>query len=248
MTVRVLIVDDEAPARRKIRSQLAGDGRVAVVGEAASGPAAVDLIRELGPDLVFLDIQMPGMSGFEVIEAVGVPSMPAVVFVTAYDEFAVEAFEVQAVDYLLKPFQAQRLATALDRALVRLGERAGRQESITRLLERVLPAPRYLKRLVVHQAERIVLVPIRDVLHFSADGNYVKVVTSSGVHLLRDTLAALEARLDPERFTRIHRGEIVAIDAIKEIQPWFNGDHVVVLVTGEKLRLSRRYAERLLAR
>ncbi len=246
MSVRVVIVDDEAPARRKVRTHLADTPAVEVVGEAASGPEAVAAIRDLEPDLVFLDIQMPGMSGFEVIEAVGAEAMPAVVFVTAYDEFAVDAFAVQAVDYLLKPFSQERFARALDRALASLGGTGGRHDSLARLLERVLPGPRRLTRLVVRKADRTVLVPVAEVVRLSADGNYVKVVTAAGTHLIRDTLAGLERRLDPERFARVHRGEIVAIDAIKEIQPWFHGDHVVILKSGERVRMSRRYVDRLL--
>lgn len=246
MSVRVLIVDDEAPARRKLRSHLAGRPGIEVAGEAADGLAAVESIRTLRPDLVLLDIQMPGLSGFEVIETVGVDVMPAVVFVTAYDEFAVEAFEVQAVDYLLKPYSRERLERALERALRAIEHREDGREAVRGLLDRVLAGRRPLRRLVVKSGDRLLLVPLHDVLHLAADGNYVKVHTPSGVHLLRETLTALEARLDPERFARIHRSEIVNLDAVKEIQPYFHGDLVVVLRNGEQLRLSRRYRDRVL--
>jgi two-component system LytT family response regulator len=246
VSARVLIVDDEAPARRKLRAQLVTEAGIEIVGEAGSGPEAVDAIRTLRPDLVFLDVQMPGMNGFEVLEAVGAEGMPVVVFVTAYDEFALEAFEVQAVDYLLKPFSKERFDRALERALRALEHREDGRVQVRSLLEKVLAGRRPLRRLVVRTGERMLLVGLHEVLHLEADGNYVKVHTASGVHLLRETLTALEGRLDPERFARIHRGEIVNLDAVKEIQPYFHGDLVVVLKNGERLRLSRRYRERVL--
>jgi two-component system, LytTR family, response regulator len=248
MSVRVLIVDDEAPARRKVRTHLADAAGVDVVGEAASGPEALEAIRALRPDLVFLDVQMPGMTGFEVIEAVGPEAMPAVVFVTAYDEFAVEAFEVQAVDYLMKPFHADRFRQALSRALDRIARREEPGESLARLLASLLKkAPREGQRLLVRDGERIFFVPLREVVRLSADGNYVQVHTARGQrHLLRETLARLEARLDPERFARIHRSEIVNVDFVAEVQPAFHGDYTVRLKNGEEVRLSRRYQDRLL--
>lgn len=248
MSVRVLIVDDEAPARRKVRSHLAGTPGVEVVGEAASGPEAVEAIRSLRPDLVFLDVQMPGMTGFEVIAAVGPEAMPAVVFVTAFDEFALDAFEVQAVDYLMKPFHAERFRQALARALERIARREPAPASLARLLEGLLrKAPREAQRLLARDGERLFFIPLREIVRVSADGNYVKVHTAKGQrHHLRETLASLEARLDPERFARIHRSEIVNVDFVAEIQPFFHGDYTVVLKNGEEVRLSRRYQDRLL--
>jgi two-component system LytT family response regulator len=248
VSARVLIVDDEAPARRKVRAHLGDGALVDVVGEAASGSEAVEAIRTLRPDLVFLDVQMPGMSGFEVIEAVGAEAMPAVVFVTAYDEFAVEAFEVQAVDYLMKPFHADRFRQALARAMDRLARREEPRESLARLLEAMLKkTPRDAQRLLVREGDRIFFVPVREVVRLSAEGNYVQVHTARGQrHLLRETLARLEARLDPERFARIHRSEIVNVDFVSEVQPAFHGDYTVRLKNGEEVRLSRRYQDRLL--
>jgi len=246
MSVRVLVVDDEAPARRRVATLLEGEPDAEIVGEAANGLEAVEAIRSLSPDLVFLDIQMPGMTGFEVIEAIGVDAMPAVVFVTAFDEFALAAFEVQAVDYLLKPFQTDRFQKAFRRAAARKGQPEKEPERIGQLLDAVRPGPRHLQRLVVRKGERILFVSVGDVLRLSADGNYVNVHTPDGVYTLRETLARLETRLDPERFARIHRSEIVNVDAIKEVQPWFHGDYVVILRNGEELRLSRRYSGRLL--
>jgi two-component system LytT family response regulator len=246
VSVRVLIVDDEAPARRKLRSHLARAPGVEVIGEAGDGLDAVEAIRAHEPELVFLDIQMPGLTGFEVIEQIGCEEMPAVVFVTAYDEFALEAFEVEAVDYLLKPFGEARFTRALERARKRLETRAAGGERLARVLASVRPGQRYLQRIVVKKAERMFFVPVGEVIRFSAEGNYVMVNTPAGSHLIRDTLAHLETRLDPERFARIHRSEIVSIDHVKEIQPWFHGDYVVVLSTGDRRRMSRRFQHRLL--
>jgi two-component system, LytTR family, response regulator len=242
MSVRVLIVDDEAPARRKLRNHLRKIDQAEVAGEAASGPEAVEQIRRLAPDLVFLDVQMPGMTGFEVIEKIGVDAMPSVVFVTAYDQFALDAFDVQAVDYLLKPYDHKRFERAWQRA---------RNQSDTRdpaSLEALLAqgSGKFLRRIVVREDERLFFLPVREVTRFSASGNYVEVHTPSGHHLVRGTLAKLEQCLDPERFARIHRSEIVNIDWIRELRPWFHGDYVVVLKNGEELRLSRRYHDRLL--
>lgn len=246
MSVRIVIVDDEAPARRRLRAHLTAEPEVEIVAEAGSGPEAVAVIAAERPDLVLLDIQMPGMTGFEVIEAIRVEAMPAVVFVTAYDEFAIDAFEVHAVDYLLKPYSQARLHTALERARVRIAGRTADQRVLTELLAAVRSSRGFLRRILVRNSDRLYFVPIADVIRFSADGNYVKVHTASGTHLIRETLSKLESQLDPEVFARIHRSEIVRIDAVKEIQPYFHGDHIVILRNGERVRLSRRYQGRLL--
>jgi len=248
VSVRVLVADDERPAREKLRSHLAREPDVELAGEAADGVEAVRSIRELAPDLVFLDVQMPGLDGFEVIEAVGVEDMPAVVFVTAFDEYALRAFEVEAIDYLLKPFDAARFDRAFERARKRLdaGARADAPGRISRLLGAVQPERGHLRRFVVSDRGRIVLVPVSEVFRLSAEGNYVRLHTPAGTHLVRDTLARLETRLAPERFARIHRSEIVAVDAVRELQPWSHGDYVVLLRNGDRLRLSRRYQSRLL--
>ena len=235
MTTRVVIADDEAPARRIVRSYLAGRADVEVVAEAENGLEVVDAVRTLEPDLVVLDIQMPGMTGFEAIEAIGVEAMPAVVFATAYDEFALRAFDVHAVDYLLKPFSRERFDRAVERALAR------KPREIAPL---VSSAP--LERVVVRDRDRLFFVPADEILHLSAEGNYVRIHTADKSHLVRGTLADLESRLDPKRFARIHRSGIVNIAAIKEIRAHFHGDYVVTLRNGETVRLSRRYQGRLL--
>jgi len=246
MTVRALIVDDERPARRKIQGRLESRPGIEVVGEAANGLEAVVAIRELDPELVFLDIQMPGMSGFEVIEAIGPENMPAVVFVTAYDEYALGAFEVAAVDYLLKPFSEERFEKAVERALGQIGGQGERSATIAGLLASLQPTRSYLRRLVVKEADRLLVVSVEDMRRFVAKGNYVEVHTENALHLVRETMTQLENRLDPERFVRIHRSEIVNIDWIAELQPWFHGDYVVILKDGGKTRMSRNYSDRLL--
>ncbi len=246
MTIRVLIVDDERPARRKIRAQLDLRPDVTIVGEASNGLEAVNAIRELSPQLVFLDIQMPGLNGFEVIEAIGSENMPAVVFVTAYDEHALDAFEVAAVDYLLKPFSEQRFGSALERALRRIEGQSTDHQRMTDLLANLRPATSHLRRIVVKEADRVFFVAVEDVARFVAKGNYVEIHTKSGCHLIRETMRQIEGRLDPERFVRIHRSEIINIDYIDELQPWFHGDYVVILKDGSKTKMSRRFSGRLL--
>ena len=242
MSARVLIVDDEAPARRFLRAQLAKQEGIEIVGEAGSGPEAVLAIRALRPEVVFLDVQMPGLNGFEVLEQIGADAAPAVVFVTAYDEFALAAFEVAAVDYLLKPFTEDRLRKALARALAATHREAGR-ESLERLLgERRHP----LERLLVREGERMFFVPVAEIVRLSAEGNYVRIHATSGAHELRETLGRLEARLDGRRFVRVHRSEIVNLDFVGEIQRHFHGDLIAILKNGEAVRVSRRYAARLL--
>ena len=235
VSTRVVIADDEAPARRIVRSYLGGRADVEVVAEAENGLEVVDAVRTLEPDLVVLDIQMPGMTGFEAIEAIGVEAMPAVVFATAYDEFALRAFDVHAVDYLLKPFSRERFDRAVERALAR------KPREIAPLIS---AAP--LERVVVRDRDRLFFVAADEILHLRAEGNYVRIHTADKSHLIRGTLADLELRLDPRRFARIHRSGIVNIAAIKEIRAHLHGDYVVTLRNGETVRLSRRYQGRLL--
>jgi len=239
VTTRVLIADDEAPARRLLRSYLGGRADIEIVAEAENGLEVVDAVRSLDPQLVVLDIQMPGMTGFEAIEAIGVEAMPAVIFATAYDEFALRAFEVHAVDYLLKPFSRERFDRAFDRAM-----QHGASRNVAKLLAALPHAATYLERVVVRRGDRLFFVGASDIVHLAAEGNYVRVHTADGAHLIRGTLADLESRLDPKRFARIHRSGIVNIEAIKEVQVHFHGDYIIVLKNDETLRLSRRFADR----
>lgn len=246
MTLRVLIADDEPPARRKLASHLREEPDVEVVGEAADGFEAVAKVASLAPDLLFLDVQMPGLGGLEVVEAVGPAVMPPVVFVTAFDEYAVRAFELEAIDYLLKPYDAERLRRTMDRVRRRLHERPAAAPALERLVAALRPRGRHLERFVVRQEEKVLLVPARTVIRLEAEGNYVKLHTLQGSHLVRDTLARLEERLDPRRFARVHRSEIVAVDAVRELLPWSHGDFIAVLANGTQVRVSRRYQARLL--
>jgi len=242
-TTRVLLVDDETPARRKLRRLLEGEADFAVVGEAGDGPAAIREIREHRPDVVFLDIRMPGLDGFEVVRRIGVDEMPTVVFVTAYNDRALEAFEVQALDYLLKPVSPTRFAALLDRLRDRVG--VPRSSDLAERLEALLqqgsaPAP-YLQRIMVWQGERAVLVPVERVDRIEAARNYVLIHVAGGAHQVRHPIGELAEKLDPARFLRLNRSNIVRLDAIKEMHSWFHGDMKVVLHDGTELMWSRRY-------
>ena len=240
--MRVLVVDDEAPARRKLARLLAAIPDVALAGEAETGPEAVDRIRALAPDLVLLDVQMPGLDGFGVVATVGVGAMPPVVFVTAHDEHALRAFEVRALDYLLKPVTAERLHEALDRVRARpLGpsadaERAARLQG----LGGVAAAPP-LRHLLVHDERGARLLPVDDIELARAERNYVALHTPAGAFRVRGTVGELAERLDPARFLRVNRSDVVRLDAIRELQPWSHGDYRIVLRDGTALLWSRRF-------
>ena len=241
--IRALIVDDEPIARRGIRQQLRSETDVEVIGECGDGAEAIDAIMELAPDLLFLDIQMPEVGGFDVVEAIGVARMPAVVFVTAYDEHALRAFDVHAVDYVLKPIDRHRFRTAVERARRRLADGPGQLDRriAAALGELGRPAPDYAKRLAIKGDGRVILVDVDEVDRLEAAGNYVEVHSGARHHLVRETMASLEARLDPARFVRVSRSSIVNADRARELQPMFNGDFVVVLRDGTKVAGSRRY-------
>jgi two-component system LytT family response regulator len=231
MTTRVLIVDDEPLARDTVRLVLSVDPDVAVVG-ACSGIDAAAQIAATSPDVVFLDVQMPGVDGFEVIEQVGLAAMPAVVFVTAYDEHAVRAFEVHAIDYVLKPYDDRRLLAALARVRQRLAERA------TPALAPLF-ADRVLRRFAIRDRDRITYVDAADVDCLEAADDYVEVHVGETVHIMRERLSDLEARLDPAQFVRIHRSTIVNVARVRELQMLVRGDALVVLAGGGAYRLSR---------
>ena len=243
MTVRVLVVDDEAPARAKIKRLLAADPRFTLAGEAADGHAALAAIERLAPDLLLLDVQMPGLTGFEVLDALGPDACPPVVFSTAFDRYAVRAFEAAALDYLLKPYDAARFRQALDRAHARLAApRAA--PALDALLAQVRP----LERLLVRVGEAWLPLRLDRVVRLSAEDKLVRVLTDDGEHLVRQPLRALEARLDPARFVRVHRSELVALDAVVRLEPWTHGDALLILRDGSTLVLSRTYREAFLAR
>jgi two-component system, LytTR family, response regulator len=244
MTLRVLIVDDESVARRRVRRLLAAEPDVAVIGECGDGASAMTTIVAERPDLVFLDVQMPERDGFEVLQAIPTPELPAILFVTAYDRYALRAFDVHAIDFLLKPFTRERFRIALTRARERL-ERRDRDAGLAALAASLRERPRYLSRVPVRTAGRIVLVDLTTVDWLEAADNYVRLHVHSREYLLRETLAALEAQLDPDRFARIHRSAIVQIDRIVELHPATHGDFDVLLRDGTRLTLSRTWRERL---
>ena len=243
--LRVLLVDDEPLVRRGMRVSLEDEPDIEIVGEARNGVEAVQSIREQHPDLVFLDVQMPELDGFGVIAALQGAPMPAVVFVTAFDAYALRAFDVHAVDYLLKPFDEERLKLALNRVRGRLGEqrRGSIDEQLQALIRDVRARDNYAERLLVKNDGSITVVDASDIDWIEAADNYVRLHTARGRLLMRETMKALEDRLDPRRFARIHRSAIVNLSRVRELQPTFNGEYVVLLSSGAKLTLSRGYRD-----
>lgn len=243
MTLTALVVDDEPIARRAIVRWLQGDAQIQLLGECGDGASAVQAIRRCSPDLVFLDVQMPALTGMDVVHAIGPASMPAVVFVTAYEQYAVQAFEANAVDYLVKPFSRERFAATLSRVKQRLAARADGSDipaaQILQALEALRRRDNYVERLPVRIDEHIVLVNVEDIVWIKASGNTVQLHLADRVHELRETMTALAARLDPQHFARVHRSAIINIRRVQAIHPWFNGYHVVTMDTGQKLRMSR---------
>ena len=246
--VRTLVVDDEPLARDKIRLLLEKDPDIEIVGEAANGQDAVEMIERHCPDLVFLDIQMPGLDGFGVLKKVGPDRVPGIVFVTAYDQYALQAFDVHALDYLLKPFAAKRFNETLQRAKEQLRSRPGGAltQQILSLLGGLGTVHRYLERLVVKSSGRVYFLKVEDIDWIEAAGNYLNIHIGTQAHLLRETMNNLETQLEPRKFVRIHRSTLVNIERIKELSPLFHGDYVVTLSTGTRLTLSRSYRENLI--
>jgi two-component system LytT family response regulator len=245
--IRALVADDEPLARERLTSLLSSEPDVEVVGQARDGEEAVTAILDKTPDLVFLDVQMPQLSGFEVIEAVGSEKMPLVIFVTAYDQHALRAFQVRALDYLLKPFDRERFTESLQRARKQLereetGDLGRRLLALVKDLRRDQPRS---DRLVVKSGGRLFFLRTDEIDWVEAAGNYVRLHVGPTSHLLRETMNAIEGRLDPEKFFRIHRCRIVNMERIQELQPWLNGEYAVLLRTGTRLTLSRGYREKL---
>jgi two-component system LytT family response regulator len=243
LLMRTLIVDDESPARERLKRLLADIEGVELIGEAESGIQAVEMIEGERPDLVLLDIQMPGLDGFEVMEALEDP--PPVIFVTAYDEYAIRAFEVNALDYLLKPFSRERLAKAIRRAQETLAEERDFAARLGPLLESLATQGQYLARLAVRDRDRIRVLDIDEVDWIGIEGEQVMVHVGDQTYPVRRTLTELEARLDPACFFRAHRSAIVNLDRVKEVIPWFKGSHKLRLTTGAEVDLSRARARAL---
>jgi two-component system LytT family response regulator len=242
--ILVLIVDDEPIARRGVRLQLKGEPDIEIIGECANGLEAVAAIQKFTPDLVFLDVQMPEMDGFEVIEAIGVERMPRVVFVTAYDQYTLRAFEIHALDYLLKPFDRERFLKALNHARSSL-ERGEINRKLIRLLDDRLASRKPLERLVIKSGGRIYFLNVEEVDWIEAADNYVELHVGRESHLLRETISGLAARLNPEQFLRIRHSTIVNLERVKELRPLFRGEYLIILRDGTELTSSRRYRKNL---
>lgn len=245
--IKTLIADDEPLARERLAGLLAGEPDIELVAQSRDGEEAVTAIQDHSPDLAFLDVQMPHMSGFEVIEAIGTDRMPLVIFVTAYDQHAIRAFQVRALDYLLKPFDRERFSDALQRGRDQVnrdetGDLGRRLLALVRDLRRDQPRS---DRLVVKSGGRLFFLRADEIDWVEAAGNYVRLHVGSASHLLRETMTSIERRLDPEKFFRIHRCRIVNMERIQEVQPWLNGEYAVLLRTGTRLTLSRGYREKL---
>jgi len=240
MTIRAVLVDDEPLARRGLLRFLKNDPEVEVVDECVDGESAVATILSTKPDLVFLDVQMPEMDGLGVVRTVGISRMPVAIFVTAYDRYALRAFEVSAIDYLLKPVAQERFTEALTRAKRRIAEKSqcDLNQNIKAMLER-LRGNEYVEHLSVQHNGRIVLVRTKEIDWIEANGNHARLHVGVRTHEIRETLNTLERKLDPREFLRIHRSTIVNVRAIKEMHPWFHGYHLVLLQNGEELRMSR---------
>lgn len=239
--MRVLIADDEAPARRKLARFLGEHADIEIVAEASNGIDAIDLVAIEKPDVVFLDVQMPDLDGIGVAEALSQQKRPPrIVFVTAFDSYAVAAFEVRAADYLLKPFDRERFGKALDR--VRSAGAAGSSKDLADLLARVRRDEGFARRLLAGDGTRSRFVPVSDVVRIEAEENRVVLHCRDGQYTVRATLEAIETRLDPDRFARVGRSHIVNIDCVAEVNSWFHGDYKLRLRNGEELMWSRRYA------
>jgi two-component system LytT family response regulator len=252
--IRVVVADDEVVARRRVARLLREDPDISVIAECAGGVEAVERVNTEKPDLVFLDVQMPDLTGIEVVERIGIDRMPAVVFVTAFDQYAIKAFELNAVDFLLKPYDTERFQQALGRARRRIGDadattRANELRSVVQMLlaEKAKAdssgpgAAAPLDRIAVKVDGALRIIRTADVDWFETDGNYLRLHVGRTNHLIRGTAAELEKQLDPAQFVRIHRRYIVNLERVAEVQPWFAGDAIIILRDGMKLRMSRSH-------
>lgn len=247
MTVRVIVVDDEPPARARLRRLLADHADIEIAGECGDGASAVQAIETASPDLVLLDIQMPELDGFDVLQALDMPQLPAIIFVSAFDQYALRAFQVHALDYVLKPVEADRLGEALAHARVRLAERRSTVEhaGVAALLRDLTKDRPYLSRVPVRIDGRVKVIDLAGVDWLGAADNYVALHAESREYLVRDTIARLEQRLDPQQFVRVHRSTIVRIDRIVELIPDLHGDFQIRLKDGTVLAMSRTFRPRV---
>jgi two-component system, LytTR family, response regulator len=250
VTIRTLIVDDEPPARAWVRAELARHADLEIVGECEDGPSAVEAILAMRPDLVFLDIQMPGLDGFGVIEVVGPARMPAVVFVTAFDRYALQAFDAHAADYILKPAGEDRIRAAVERVRPRLAEGAAissLRSTLAALLEEVRARPTRREWLLVRagESEESRFLRLEEIDWIEADRNYVRVHAGREVYSVRDTMRGIENTLDPELFLRIHKSVFVNIASVSKVHAWFNGEYRLALRDGTELTVSATFRDRL---
>lgn len=248
MKIKALIVDDEPIARDRVRRMLREESDVEIVGECGNGKEAVTFINQNKPDLVFLDIQIPEVTGFEVLQTINPAKAPAIIFVTAYDQYAIQAFDVHAIDYLLKPFNRERFKRAVERVREQIEKTTTGKidERLAALLADLTSSKKYLERLVVKSVGRVFFLRTEEVDWIEAAGNYAKLHVGREGHLIRETMNGLESKLNPDKFLRIHRSTLVNIDRIKELNPLFSGDYSVMLKNGTELTLSRNYRDRLL--
>jgi two-component system, LytTR family, response regulator len=243
MALRVFVVDDEAPARRKLLRFLKDDPEVSVVGEAANGREAVEAMRAAAPDLLFLDVQMPDLDGFEVLRQLAPGPLPQIVFVTAFDQYAIQAFDVHAFGYLLKPFDQPRFQKVLDDAKRHAAARDTDAARLSCLLAEMSRPPKPA-RLLVEQGERAIFLAIADIDWIAADRNYLVLHAGDQAYTVRGTMDAIEEKLEPAQFARVNRSTIVRIDFIRELQKWFHGEYRVVLKNGATATWTRRYLGR----
>ena len=245
--IKALIVDDEPLARRKIREMLEEDDEIVSISESSNAGDAIHKMQEESPDILFLDVEMPEADGFSVIASLEQKALPLVVFVTAYNQYALKAFEVYAFDYLLKPFDYERFERTLQRAKSKLKE--VKQEDLVRQIRSFFSKAKWgstlPSRLAVKDGQRVSFVNVRDIDWIEAEGNYVRIHTGKESHLLREAISNMESRLDPSRFLRIHRSAIVNVDRIRELQSWFHGEYHVILQNGKQLLLTRSYRDNL---
>jgi len=245
--IRTLIADDESLARKRLRELVQHDTEIEIVAECANGSETLTALRRFRPDLVFLDIQMPGLDGISLMEAISQEWSPMIIFVTAYEQYAIKAFDLQALDYLLKPFDRARFTQALQRAKERSQARQEREvnKQILELLTEIKEKPRYLDRLVIKNNDRVIIVKIDEINWIEAEGNYVRIHYGKQSALIRETLSRLASQLDPHKFPRIHRSRLVNIERIQELHPWSHRDYRILLADGTELTLSRNYREPL---
>jgi len=246
-TIRTVIIDDERLARQRIRRMLSNTTDFEVMAEFENSQHGLEYLEDTGADLLFLDVQMPGLDGFALLEALDPARMPVVIFVTAYDEYALRAFEYHAFDYLLKPFDQTRFEKALERARKQFSSQGSNNEKLLNLLNEIRQRNQEPARFAIKTPGRVFFVRQEDIDWIEAADNYVNLHVGVDTHLIRETMNSLEGRLDSRKFLRIHRSTIVNAERIKELRPWFHGEYVVLLKDGTELTLSRTYREKILS-